>query len=121
MQPYQETGLNVCDLRIPCVSEGLCYEENDWIEEFLNLDSVKDAVGSEVDTFVGCDSTVGYQFFLTGDHSKPFQQDVAIFGFRSTSIDLRERQRVHLQLAGKQSLDQCVGVFEDRKVSSCTN
>ena len=77
MQPYQETGLNVYDIRIPCVSEGLCYEENDWIEEFLNLDSVKDAVGSEVDTFVGCDSTVGYQFFLTGDHSKPFQQDVA--------------------------------------------
>lgn len=60
MQPYQETGFNVPDIRIPWVREGLCYEENDWIEQFLNLDSGKEAVESEVDTFVASDWTVGY-------------------------------------------------------------
>ncbi|KAK6454107.1 carboxypeptidase Y precursor [Scheffersomyces xylosifermentans] len=77
--PYAETGLNPYDIRKPCADEGgNCYVEMDYIDDYLNLDSVKAAVGaSNIDIFTSCDSTVFNNFILSGDESKPFQQYVA--------------------------------------------
>lgn len=77
MEPYSKTGLNVYDIREPCGDSQLCYEEEDWITAYLNRPDVREAIGSEVEEFVGCDSSVNFQFQLTGDGSKPFHQDVA--------------------------------------------
>ncbi|KAF3989064.1 hypothetical protein FT663_02998 [Candidozyma haemuli var. vulneris] len=77
MQPYQETGLNPYDIRKKCESGGICYVEMDYVEEYLNLDFVRDAIGAETESFVGCDPSVMQNFILTGDHQKPFQQHVA--------------------------------------------
>ncbi|ANB11373.1 carboxypeptidase C PRC1 [Sugiyamaella lignohabitans] len=77
MGPFQETGLNVYDIREQCGDNALCYEELDWIDQYMNLPEVKEAIGSEVEQFVSCDNTVGFQFMADGDGSKPFHQDVA--------------------------------------------
>lgn len=75
--PYQETGLNPYDIRKECPDGGLCYVEQDYIDEYLNLEFVKDAVGAETESFTGCDETVFRNFILSGDGMKPFQQYVA--------------------------------------------
>lgn len=77
--PYQETGLNPYDIRVLCGDQGgNCYVEMDYIDDYLNLDYVKEAVGaSNVDIFTGCDDTVFRNFILDGDEAKPFQQYVA--------------------------------------------
>lgn len=77
MEPYSKTGLNVYDIREQCGDSELCYEEEDWITEYMNRQDVKDEIGSEVEEFKGCDSSVGIQFQFSGDGSKPFHQDVA--------------------------------------------
>lgn len=75
--PYQETGLNPYDIRKKCGDGGDCYEEQAWIDEYLNLEFVKNAIGAETENFVGCDPTVFRNFILSGDGMKPFQQYVA--------------------------------------------
>lgn len=78
MQPFSDLGLNPYDIRRPCEDEGgLCYEEMAYIDDYLNLDEVKQAVGSKVDLFTSCDDTVFRNFILSGDENKPFQQYVA--------------------------------------------
>jgi cathepsin A (carboxypeptidase C) len=59
MQPYQKTGRNVYDIREQCGDSALCYVQEDWITEYMNRPDVKEAIGSEVQEFVGCDNTVG--------------------------------------------------------------
>lgn len=78
-QPYGDTGLNPYDIRKTCNDEGgLCYEEMDWLDEYLNLDYVKQAVGAgNIDIFTSCDDTVFRNFILSGDGMRPFQQYVA--------------------------------------------
>jgi cathepsin A (carboxypeptidase C) len=76
MEPYSKTGLNVYDIRTPCGNSSLCYVEEDWITEYMNSPKVKDAIGSEVDEFVGCSSEVGIGFAFTGDGAKPFHTHV---------------------------------------------
>lgn len=77
--PYLETGLNPYDIRKKCADEGgNCYEEMDFLDEYLNLEFVKLAVGaSNIDIFTSCDDTVFRNFILSGDEMKPFQQYVA--------------------------------------------
>lgn len=77
--PYAETGLNPYDIRVPCDDpSGSCYKEQDWIDEFLNLDYVKEAVGaSNIDIYTSCDDTVFSNFIKSGDEMKPFQGYVA--------------------------------------------
>lgn len=76
VQPYQKTGLNPYDIRKDCASGDTCYVEMDYVEEYLNLEFVREAVGSKVDSFTGCDNSVFLNFILSGDESKPFQQYV---------------------------------------------
>ncbi|ODV71319.1 S10 family peptidase CYBJADRAFT_169538 [Cyberlindnera jadinii NRRL Y-1542] len=74
LEPYVNTGLNVYDIRGPCDGgESLCYKGLDYVEQYLNLPSVQEALGSEVEKYVGCSDTVGSRFVLTGDEAKPFQ------------------------------------------------
>lgn len=79
LQPYIETGLNPYDIRKPCAEEGgNCYVEMNYVDDYLNLDYVKQAVGaSNIDIFTSCDDTVFRNFILDGDEFKPFHQYVA--------------------------------------------
>lgn len=76
---YAETGLNPYDIRLPCDDPGgSCYKEQDYIDDFLNLDYVKEAVGaSNIDIYSSCDEDVFIRFFYSGDEMKPFQGYVA--------------------------------------------
>lgn len=76
-KPYADTGLNPYDIRKQCNGE-YCYEGMDYVDEYLNLDYVKAAVGaSNVDIFTGCNDVVFNNFILAGDETRPFQQYVA--------------------------------------------
>lgn len=77
--PYSETGLNPYDIRKDCADAGgNCYVEMDYLDDYLNLEYVKAAVGaSNIDIFTSCDDTVFRNFLLSGDETKPFQQYVA--------------------------------------------
>ncbi|KAF3989063.1 hypothetical protein FT663_02997 [Candidozyma haemuli var. vulneris] len=75
--PYIETGLNPYDIRKDCSDGGSCYVEQDYIDEYLNVDFVKEAIGAETDIFTGCDDKVFQNFILNGDEMRPFQQFVA--------------------------------------------
>lgn len=77
MGPYEKTGLNVYDIRAPCEDQGddgMCYFGMRYIEEYMNLPEVQEAVGSDVHHYTGCDDTVFNGFIFTGDGAKPFQQ-----------------------------------------------
>lgn len=77
--PYSNTGLNPYDIRRKCDNEGgECYQDLLYVEDYLNLESVKEAVGaSNIDIFSSCDEKVFRNFIASGDETKPFQQYVA--------------------------------------------
>lgn len=77
MGPYSRTGLNMYDIRKKCVGGGLCYEEMEYIDTYMNSPEVMSALGAEVDSYSSCDDAVFQQFMLSGDEPKPFQQFVA--------------------------------------------
>lgn len=86
--PYKETGLNVYDIRTTCEASdtGLCYKGLDYVSEFLNQPHVQEALGSDVQSYVGCNRDVSAGFSLTGDHSKPFQQFVGELADRDIPV-----------------------------------
>lgn len=62
--------LNPYDFRKPCPDGGLCYEEADWIAEYLNSPSVKRELGVSADiTFNIIDYELGQYFDESGDVS----------------------------------------------------
>ena len=52
--PYQRTGQNPYDVRVPCGDNPLCYDDMDYISQWLNKPEVMEAVGAEVDSFETC-------------------------------------------------------------------
>jgi cathepsin A (carboxypeptidase C) len=75
-EPYSKTGRNVYDIRDQCYDQ--CYPGQDDIDLYMNLQEVRDAIGSEITgEWVGCNSSVGVGFLYTGDHSKPYHPHVA--------------------------------------------
>ncbi|KAL6946796.1 carboxypeptidase C [Hanseniaspora vineae] len=77
MGPYQRTGLNVYDIRKPCVGE-LCYEDMKYIDEYLNQDYVKKAVGADedIEQYQSCNMEINQNFLFQGDWMKPiFKKD----------------------------------------------
>lgn len=72
---FSETGRNPYDVRDVCNDS--CYPQTGWIEQYLNQEAVKDAVGAEPIEFVGCDPQVGSEFFFQADHSVNFAPVVA--------------------------------------------
>lgn len=80
MNPYQETGLNVYDIRTPCeegAPGGLCYRGLGYVEDYMNQKEVQEALGSDIDSYTGCNQDVFAGFAMTGDEYKPFQQHIA--------------------------------------------
>jgi cathepsin A (carboxypeptidase C) len=74
--PYQRTGQNVYDVRKPCGSNSLCYDELDWIQGYLNKKEVMKAVGAEVSNYESCNFDINRNFLLQGDWMKPFHRVV---------------------------------------------
>ncbi|KAF2008978.1 carboxypeptidase Y-like protein A [Aaosphaeria arxii CBS 175.79] len=74
--PYQRTGQNVYDVRKPCGSNGLCYDEIDWITAYLNKKEVIKAVGAEVSGYDSCNFDINRNFLLQGDWMKPYHRVV---------------------------------------------
>ncbi|KAI9690243.1 MAG: hypothetical protein M1822_009204 [Bathelium mastoideum] len=72
--PYQRTGLNPYDVRVKCGNNPLCYEELDWISEWLNQAAVKKALGAEVDSYEGCNMDINRNFLFQGDWMQPFHR-----------------------------------------------
>lgn len=73
--PYQQSGRNVYDIRGPCKDSGnLCYPQLGWIADYLNQESVKQAVGAEVDSYDSCDFDINRSFLMQGDWMQPFHR-----------------------------------------------
>jgi len=69
--PYQASGRNVYDMRIPCEHGKLCYDF-DNIKKFLNTRSVKKELGTS-GSWQSCNYGVAYAFQFAGDYMKEFQ------------------------------------------------
>lgn len=76
MGPYQRTGKNVYDMRTECKGGSLCYEELQYIDDYLNLPEVLEKVGAEVDKYQGCNFDVNRNFLFAGDWMKPYHKNV---------------------------------------------
>ena len=64
--PYQRTGQNPYDVRVPCGDNPLCYDAMDYISQWLNKPEVIEAVGAEVDDFETCNfDIVSYNSWMT--------------------------------------------------------
>ena len=72
--PYQRTGQNPYDVRRKCKGSNLCYDELDWIQEYLNRDDVMEALGAEVDSYDSCNFDINRNFLFAGDWMKPFHR-----------------------------------------------
>lgn len=68
---YQQSGRNPYDVRRQCENSNLCYDEMDWIAEFLNRRDVMDTLGVEVSSYTGCNFDLNRQFAFSGDWMKP--------------------------------------------------
>lgn len=75
--PYFSTGLNPYDVRKQCEgNNGLCYTGMDYVQQYLNQDSVKNALGVEVNSFDNCNNDVNSNFHGTGDDMKPLHRNI---------------------------------------------
>lgn len=72
LDPFEETGRNIYDITKQCDGD-LCYPGIDLVQEYLHLESVKNAVGvdPEAGNFSSCDSGIASRFLLTGDEMRP--------------------------------------------------
>lgn len=76
MGPYQRTGRNVYDIRKECKGGSLCYEDLQYIDDYLNQKEVMEALGVEVDSYESCNFDVNRNFLLAGDWMKPYHKAV---------------------------------------------
>lgn len=74
--PYQRTGKNVYDIRKDCTGNSLCYDELDWIQEYLNKKAVMSAVGAETSSYESCNFEINRNFLMNGDWMLPFHEDI---------------------------------------------
>ncbi|KAK5107518.1 hypothetical protein LTR62_001048 [Meristemomyces frigidus] len=72
--PYQRTGQNPYDVRKKCGGNSLCYDELDWIQEYLNRQDVMDALGAEVSKYDSCNFDINRNFLFQGDWMQPFHR-----------------------------------------------
>ncbi|KAK6457176.1 Alpha/Beta hydrolase protein [Scheffersomyces xylosifermentans] len=79
-EPFSKTHLNPFDIRMSCGGgEEECYDEIAYVEEYLNLEFVREALGlsSEVPKFASSSEDVYKNFSVVGDKALPHQQYVA--------------------------------------------
>jgi cathepsin A (carboxypeptidase C) len=73
--PYQRTGQNVYDIRSQCEdSSNLCYSGLGYISDYLNEQSVMDALGVEVSSYDSCNFDINRNFLFQGDWMQPFHR-----------------------------------------------
>jgi len=72
--PYQRTGQNPYDVREKCKNGNLCYDELDWIQEYLNQREVMSALGAEVSSYDSCNNDINRNFLFNGDWMQPFHR-----------------------------------------------
>lgn len=72
--PYQRTGQNPYDVRVPCEDGNLCYSQLGSISEYLNQQSVMEALGAEVSSYDSCNMDINRNFLFHGDWMKPFHR-----------------------------------------------
>lgn len=75
-QPYRDTGKNVYDLRVNCTGSSLCYDDLDYVEDYLNQEFVKKVLGADVETYKGCNWDVNKNFVQGGDFMQPYYKTV---------------------------------------------
>ncbi|KAG8428073.1 carboxypeptidase C [Metarhizium acridum] len=73
---FGSTGLNVYDIRKKCVGGNLCYEEMNWIQDWLNKKDVMQDLGVEVANFSTCNNHINTAFRQAGDWFLPIQKHV---------------------------------------------
>ena len=122
--PYQRTGQNPYDVRVPCEDGSLCYRQLGWISKWLNRPEVMEALGAEVDSYDGCNFDVNRNFLFAGDWMMPFHRlvpgilekmPILVYAVGSSYSEYLRVQRVltlgagrcgfYLQLAWESSLD----------------
>lgn len=74
--PYSKSGRNVYDIRKDCDGSDLCYKELEYIDDYLNLEEVKEALGAEVDHYESCNFDINRNFLFAGDWMKPYHRAV---------------------------------------------
>lgn len=74
LAPYQRSGQNPYDVRKKCGGNSLCYDELDWISEYLNRKDVMKALGAEVSSYEGCNFDINRNFLFQGDWMQPFHR-----------------------------------------------
>lgn len=72
--PYQRTGQNPYDVREKCKGGNLCYDELNWIQDYLNRKDVMEALGAEVDSYDSCNFDINRNFLFQGDWMQPFHR-----------------------------------------------
>ncbi|EMC92175.1 hypothetical protein BAUCODRAFT_38207 [Baudoinia panamericana UAMH 10762] len=72
--PYQRSGQNPYDVRKKCTGGNLCYDELDWIQNYLNRKDVMKALGAEVDKYDSCNFDINRNFLFQGDWMQPFHR-----------------------------------------------
>ncbi|KAJ3115287.1 hypothetical protein HK100_001411 [Physocladia obscura] len=72
ISPFQNTGLNIYDIRKECDSSNpLCYTILNDIEAYLNRADVQKELGVDVE-YKGCNMQVNQRFMLAGDWMRPY-------------------------------------------------
>lgn len=75
LAPYQRTGQNVYDVRGKCEDNtGLCYKGLDYVSQWLNKESVREALGAEVDDYDSCNMDINRNFLFHGDWMQPYHR-----------------------------------------------
>lgn len=77
MNPFQQTGKNVYDVRAMCGKSSLCYDDMAFVDQYLNQNQVKQAVGANIQTYTGCNFDVNRNFLNAGDWMKPFYTHIS--------------------------------------------
>jgi cathepsin A (carboxypeptidase C) len=72
--PYQRTGQNPYDIRAKCSGSDLCYDELEWIQEYLNRADVMKTLGAEVSKYDSCNMDINRNFLFQGDWMQPFHR-----------------------------------------------
>lgn len=76
LEPIQVSGINVYDVRRKCGSNPLCYDFS-LIGQYLNQDSVKQALGTTGHTWTECNRVVDLVMSYSGDWMVDFNNNVA--------------------------------------------
>jgi len=74
LAPYQRSGQNPYDVRKKCEGSSLCYNELEWISDYLNQDKVMKALGAEVSKYDSCNFDINRNFLFAGDWMQPFHR-----------------------------------------------